>query len=291
MAIDYPGILNTGRMGELLCWTSREAILYALGIGMGIDEAELGFVYEKSLKAVPTQATAVAWGAGPRIQQLGLDYARVLHGEEEVLLHRPMPAAGEFIADTSVPAVFDKGRDKGAIVIRQTVLRSAIDALPIATVRKTLFARGDGGFGGPSEGAPVPHSVPGRPADRVLQMATRLDQAALYRLCGDLNPLHIDPEAARAAGFAEPILHGLCTFGMSCRAVLTVYCDGDPTRLVSHSARFAAPVYPGDMLEVLLWRDGHTVSFEMSVAARSVKVIKNGKAVLSAVQRDSSRQV
>jgi acyl dehydratase len=267
-------------------------MLYALGIGLGadpLDERELAFVYEKNLKVVPTAATVLAArGQAARAQPetpdglraSQINYLMVVHGEQKVELHRPLPAAGAFTAATRVVGAFDKGKDKGAVLINETIWTDE-GGDKVATLTGSTFARGDGGFGGPSSGAPEPHVTPTRAPDLSLDFPTRPDQALLYRLNGDRNPLHSDPEVARRAGFERPILHGLCTYGLTCRAVLAGITDYDPSPIVSHEARFSAPVFPGDTVTVDLWRDGQVISFEARVKARSVTVIKNGKTVLA----------
>jgi acyl dehydratase len=278
MPIDYPAILDLRETGRRFSWTARDTMLYALAIGMGanpLDRDELPFVYEKNLRAVPTFAAVVAWGAGISPERIGLDRRRTLHGEEAVTLHRVLPSAGEITAESRVVAVYDKG-EKGAVIERETVLMDAVTGEPLATITRTAFARADGGFGGVAQ-TPLPHEPPRRSPDVVLELPTRRDQALLYRLCGDRNPLHADPEVARAAGFPQPILHGLCTYGICCRAVLQAFCGFDPERLKSHAVRFSAPVIPGDVITVRLWNDVGIVSFEADVAARGVTVIKNGK--------------
>jgi acyl dehydratase len=140
----------------------------------------------------------------------------------------------------------------------------------------STFARGDGGFGGPSDGAPEPHKTPERAPDMSVDIPTRPDQALIYRLSGDRNPLHSDPDIASAAGFPRPILHGLCTYGITCRAVLQTYADYDPAAIKHHAARFSSPVFPGETVSVDLWRDGDEVSFEARVKDRGVTVIRNG---------------
>lgn len=283
MPIRYPAILEMAERNQELSYSEEQTMLYALAVGMGadpLDETELAFIYEKGLKALPALASMVAWHAMPSIRQLGLDHSRVLHGAEEITLHRPMPAAAQLIADTVIPAVYDKGPARGAIVIRETRLRCARDGQPLATVRKTFLARGDGGFGGPSLSTPSLDAVPARPADSTIDLPIRADQAALFRLCGDRNPLHIDPQAARAAGFPAPILHGLCTYGFTCRAVLKSFGCNDVNVIESHAARFVAPIYPGETLRIEMWRDGETVSFRGSASARGDQTVVHGKTVL-----------
>ncbi len=276
MPIAFPAILELATQEEPVAWTDQKSMLYALGIGMGsnpLNERELPFVYENGLKAVPTFATVLA----PPIQILarsGVNFALVVHGEQFVQLHRPIPAEGQATASSRIAAVYDKG-PKGAILIVETALRDSAGEAMI-TLRSAVFARGDGGFGGPSDGETPPHQVPARAPDLSLDIPTRPDQALLYRLSGDRNPLHADPGFAKMVGFPRPILHGLCTYGITCRAVLEAYTDFDPAPIRSHQARFSAPVFPGEAITVDLWRDGDVVSFEARVKAREAIVIKNG---------------
>ena len=203
----------------------------------------------------------------------------VVHGEQKVELHRPLPSSGTFTASTRTVGAFDKGESKGAVLVNETVWTDETGA-KVATLTGSTFARADGGFGGPSEGAPEPHMAPDRTPDLTVELTTRPDQALLYRLNGDRNPLHADPESAQRSGFPRPILHGLCTFGLTCRAVLQAITDYDPEPILSHQVRFSAPVFPGETLSVDLWRDGKAISFEARIAARNVTVIKNGLCVL-----------
>jgi acyl dehydratase len=282
MPIAYPAILDLKTEGQAFAWRDRETMLYALGIGMGSDPLnmdELPFVYENNLKAVPTLATVVAWGAGP-LGKTGINYLMVVHGEQSVTFHKPMPTEAQIIADSRIAGAYDKGPGKGAVIYTETVIKDAKSGEPIATLLGSTFARGDGGFGGPSDGAPTPHEVPSRAPDHSIDIPTRPDQALIYRLSGDRNPLHSDPSIATAAGFPRPILHGLCTYGITCRAVLQTYADYDPAKIKSHAVRFSSPVYPGETITVDMWKDGDTISFEARVKARDVTVIKNGKTVL-----------
>ena len=277
MPIRYPEILSLKSEGQKFSWGERETMLYALGIGMGadpMDEKELPFVYENGLKAMPTQATVAAWGAGAPIGGM-INYLMVVHGEQAITLHQPFPTSGEITADSRIVGAYDKGPGKGAVILNETVLTLA-DGSKLATLRGSTFARGDGGFGGPSEGQPEPHPIPSRAPDATVDLPTRPDQALIYRLSGDRNPLHSDPGVAKAAGFPRPILHGLCTYGLTCRAVLQTYADYDPTRIKHHQVRFSSPVYPGETVSVDLWKDGDEVSFEAKVKDRGVTVIRNG---------------
>ncbi len=281
MPIAYPDVLQLTTDEERFVWTDQRAMLYALGIGLGSDplnEKELPFVYENGLKAAPTFATVITFPI-QALAKSGVNFARVVHGEQAVTFHRTVPPEGEAVGTSRVKAVYDKGADKGAILLIETVLTlSSGEAL--VTLTSSIFARGDGGFGGPTEGEEKPHMVPGRAADMSLDFPTRPDQALLYRLSGDRNPLHADPAFAKMVGFPRPILHGLCTYGITCRAVMQGFTDFDPAPIRSHQARFSAPVFPGETVTVDLWRDGPVVSFEAKVKDREAAVIKNGRTVL-----------
>jgi acyl dehydratase len=295
MPIYYPDILEQPPVTQDFSYGDKDVILYALGIGLGADPLnadELPFVYESELRVVPTAVTVLA-NAGssrpspapgspdgnPSLRASSLNFLMLVHGEHKIELHRPLPAHGSFSADTQTIGAYDKGKDKGALVIHETVWKDE-DGQKVATTTMTNFARGDGGFGGPSHGAPEPHVTPTRAPDVSLDIATRPDQALIYRLNGDRNPLHADPDSARRSGFPRPILHGLCTYGITCRAVLQAMTGYDPEEIVSHQARFSAPVFPGDTLTIDLWRDGAEVSFEARVRERDAVVIRNGLTIL-----------
>jgi acyl dehydratase len=226
---------------------------------------------------VPTFASVAAWGAGPG--EMNLNRVMVVDGERDITFHKPLATAAHITADSTVLDVFDKGKDKGAVIRHQTVLRDD-KGEPLATLVASRFARGDGGFGGPSEGQPEPHKVPTRSPDKTVDITTRPDQALVYRLCGDRNPLHSDPEFAKRAGFPKPILHGMCTYGITCRGILQTYADYDAGAFRQHAVRFSSPVYPGETVTMDMWKDGNVISFEARVKARNVTVIKSGRTVL-----------
>ncbi|MCK1717589.1 MaoC/PaaZ C-terminal domain-containing protein [Bradyrhizobium sp. 141] len=285
MPIDYPAVLDLKTEAAPYSWSDREVMLYALGIGMGSDplnENELQFVNEafatpKPLKVVPTFASVCVWGARPGA--IALNRLMVVDGERDIIFHKPIPVAASVTADARVCGVYDKGKEKGAIIQNEVVVRDR-EGDKIVTILSSTFARGDGGFGGPSEGMPEPHQVPRRAPDRSLDIPIRPDQALIYRLSGDRNPLHSDAGFARRAGFPKPILHGLCTYGLTCRAVLQTYGDYDPSAFQRHRVRFSAPVFPGEIVTINLWKDGNSISFEAHVRDRQVAIAKNGQTVL-----------
>src|SRR5271169_3728180 len=297
MPIFYPDILQQRTAARTFSYGDKDVMLYALGIGLGADpmnEKELPFVYERGLKVVPTAATVLAAGggggraaraaadapampAGHRPSQI--NFLMMVHGEQKVELHKPLPTSGTFTAEGRTVGAWDKGEGKGAVVVNETTWTDEKGDKAV-TLTGSMFARGDGGFGGPTEGQPEPHPVPTRAPDLSVDISTRPDQALLYRLNGDRNPLHSDPEFARRAGFPRPILHGLCTYGITCRAVLQAITGYDPDQILSHQVRFSSPVFPGETISVDLWRDGKAISFEARVQSRDVTVIKNGLTML-----------
>lgn len=282
MGVPYPDLLSMKAEAIDCAYTDREVMLYALGIGMGtdpLDDSELAFVNEGwitprevPLKVVPTFASVFGYAARP--PAIPLDRVKVVDAARDITFHKPLPIAAKLTADASYIGAWDKG-DKGAIVQRETVVRDETGD-PVCTLRGMTFARGDGHFGGPTDGAPDPHPVPERAPDLTIDIPTRDDQALVFRLSGDRNPLHSDPEFARKAGFDKPILHGMCTYGITCRAVLSTFADWDPTAFRRHAAQFRSPVFPGETITVDMWKDGGTISFEAHVKARGVTVVKHG---------------
>jgi acyl dehydratase len=280
--LDYDMLMSLPPREGKQSYSKRDTMLYALGLGVGARAAEdsrhLQYVYEEGLKVLPTMAIVLAypgfWVAEP---QYGIDYRKVLHADQSLELVRPLPVEGNARSQTTVQAIYDKGPDKGALMyIKRELFDAATDEL-IANVRQGLFLRGNGGFGGRSDGAPVPHPTPDRRADSVFEAHTREEQALIYRLSGDYNPLHAAPAAASEAGFPKPILHGLATFGVAGWGVITQLCGADPQRLRRLDARFSSPVFPGEILRVEIWRDAAgRASFQVRVVERDVVVLKNG---------------
>jgi len=264
----------------------RDTMLYALGTGAGsdpTDEGELPFVYEDGLKALPSMAVVLGYpGFWLKEQNTGVDWTRLLHGEQAMTLHAPLPAAGTVIGRTRVTGLIDKGAGKGALLLSKRDVIDKASGTLLATLSSTTFLRGDGGFGGPSGPTPAPHKIPDRAPDASLDLPTLPQAALIYRLSGDYNPLHADPKVAAAAGFPRPILHGLCTYAVACRALLKLAAEGDPARLKSMGVRFSAPVFPGETIRTDIWRDGAEVSFRCSVVERGIKVLDNGRAEITA---------
>jgi acyl dehydratase len=248
-------------------WTSADAILYALGVGAGAADPlrELEFTTENShgvpQQVLPTFAVVVGGhGGGPELGDF--DLARLLHAEQSVTLHGALPPSATVRSRGRLAGFYDKGAD--ALIVLEAETTDVETGRLIAESRTSLFVRGEGGFGGP-RGTSEPWRAPDRPADHLVTYQTRADQALLYRLSGDRNPLHSDPWLAAQAGFDRPILHGLCTYGFTGRALLHAACGSDPARFHHLRARFSAPVRPGQALDVHLWDEGDTWLFQTKV--------------------------
>jgi len=260
----------------------KDCMLYALGLGFGQDPLnadELTFVYEKNLKALPTFAFMQAYSAyWLREANLGITWTHVVHGEAGCVLHRPVAPQGTVLGRTRIVDVADKGEGKGALIysVREVSDKATGDLL--ASLTQTTFCRADGGFGGPKRETPPPHPIPERAPDIICDMTTRPEMALVYRLSGDVNPLHAEPDFARQAGFARPILHGLATFGVVGHALLKAVCGYDPDRLIAMTGRFSTPVFPGETICTEIWRDGTVISFRAQALERGVIAINNGRA-------------
>ena len=267
-------------------YSTPEAILYALGLGCGADPTDakgLAFVYEEGLAVLPTFATVLAApGFWAKEDDTGVDWRKVLHGEQGVVLHKPLPVSAEVEGRLRITSIVDRG-EKGAFIYQDREIADAKTGALLATLSSLTIARGDGGCG---DAGPPPKPVttpfePDRTPDQTVTLPISKRAALIYRLSGDFNPLHADPNVAKSAGFAAPILHGLCSFGMACRAVVETVCDYDPSRLKAFSARFSKPVFPGETLLIDLWREGDRVRFQARVAERDLVALSQGEAVIT----------
>lgn len=263
-------------------YKASETILYALGLGYGsdpTDEEQLAFVYEKGLKAVPAMCNTIAhpgfWIDRPELE---IDWVKVLHAEQAFEIHSPIPVEGHMRGDYSILSIEDKGAEKGAIMKMQKRLYDRDNDQLCATVTQTLFLRGDGGQGGFGDPGPGLTPLPEGEPDMVMDIPTMPQIALIYRLSGDLNPIHASPSTARKAGFDRPILHGLCTMGLAARAVISKLCDGDPARLRSMEVRFSKPVFPGETIRVEFYTKGDTVRFRCRSVERDLVVLDRASA-------------
>jgi acyl dehydratase len=291
MPIDYDDMMQSGATGLAASYDEKDVMLYALGVGFGrdpLDANELPFVYENAgLKVPPTFASVISRGEAPperqrMPQKSGINFMMVVDGERRITIHKPLPAAAEILADERYLDILDKGEGKGAVLIQERVVREAKSGEKLFTIVSSIFARGDGGFGGKPQGGPALHEIPERAPDLVKECDTRADQALLYALSGDRNPLHRDPQLAQAVGFPRPILHGLCSYGTACRAVLSTVAGYAPERIRQFDVRFSKPVFPGETLAVEIWADGGTISFRATVKERpGTVVLNNGLCLLA----------
>lgn len=242
-------------------YDKRDTILFALGLGYGSDplnEAELPFVYEKDLRCVPAYANVLChpgfWAQKP---EFGIDWVKILHAEQDLVVHKPLPATGAIRGEYRVAGIEDKGEGRGALLHQEKNLYNDANGEHLATVRSTLFLRGNGGEGAFGNAMQPAEPVPDRAPDRVVEIPTLPRQALIYRLSGDWNPLHADPAIARKAGFEMPILHGLCTKGLANRAILSAYCDNDVSRFKSMFVRFSKPVMPGETIRIEFFEEAN----------------------------------
>ena len=273
MALNHSLVGVPGEPAER-SWDSKDALLYAVGVGAGLGDPlqELEFTTENSegieQQVLPTYAVLIAQGRTSG--SLGdFDRAMLVHAEQAIELHRPLPVAGTVRTTSTVTGIYDKG--SGALVVTENVAVDAATGEPLATTRSSAFIRGEGGFGG-DRGPKAAWVEPTDEPDHRITYQTRPEQALLYRLSGDRNPLHSDPKFAAMAGFPRPILHGLCTYGITGRALLHAIAGSDPGRFAAMSGRFSAPVFPGDALTVSIWLDGDTAAFRTTKADGTVVI-------------------
>jgi acyl dehydratase len=282
MPIDPQRLLNRPFAPIEHCYTRRDTQLYALAIGLGadpLDEGALRYVFEgvdgKQLRALPTLANVLAYpGFWAREPDTGITWQKLLHAEQEIRLFASLPVEGTVVGHNRVTAIWDRGAGKGAFAQQRREVRSVSGEL-LAVVTQLTLLRADGGCGNAGEGdaPPAPHPIPQRAADAECVLPTLPQAALIYRLSGDLNPLHADPAVARSAGFERPILHGLATMGVAAHAVLRTLLDYDATRFAGMRVRFTAPVLPGDTLRTEMWVDGTIVSLRTTAVERGAVVL------------------
>ncbi|GAB7033841.1 MaoC/PaaZ C-terminal domain-containing protein [Streptomyces sp. NPDC021749] len=277
MPIDVAKATSAEPRTTELAWDHKDVQLYHLGIGAGAataekpraatDPDELRYTLESALHVLPSFATVAGGGmalaGGLSAPGIDVDLAAVLHGGQTVTVHRPLPVRGRATQTSSVPAVYDKG--KAAVIVLRA--EAADDDGPLWTCDTQIFVRGEGGFGG-DRGPSAPLEFPDRAPDLTADRHIRADQALLYRLSGDWNPLHADPEFAKLAGFDRPILHGLCTYGVTLKAVVDTLLDGDVSRVRSYRTRFAGVVFPGETLRIRLWREPGRIQVSVTAPER-----------------------
>lgn len=284
--IDYDRVMALPAVESVHSYTFKDTILYALGVGVSMNGTllpeDLKFVYEEGLCSLPTMALVAGYpGFWLKLPQYGVTWQKVLHAEQDLRLHAPVPVAATVRSTLKIEEIYDRGATKGAYLVARRELYNEADGTHIASLRQLSILRGDGGFGGkssqsgipPISGAPLEES---RPADIVVDMPTFPGQAVLYRLSGDFNPLHVDPAVAAEVGFPQPILHGMCTLGVVGRALLKGLCANQPGRFRSVSVRFSSPVFPGETIRTEIWRQapGRAV-FRARVIERDIVVLKN----------------
>jgi acyl dehydratase len=270
MSATYPELIDS--------WDANRVILYHLGLGAGAlntDASELAYVNERYLKVLPVFSVIPGFEAvRPAIQGPGLDYhlSQMLHGEQQLEIHSPLPPAADVVTTPLVEGVYDK---KGSALLVLRAETRTTDGVPLCTNRFRLFIRGEGGFGGVEAPARPDWNTDGRLVLET-ELQTLPQQAAIYRLSGDRNPLHIDPAFAKKAGFDRPILHGLCTWGMVCKALVDRLFAGDPNAISGWEARFVTSVYPGETLLVRAWQQPDAIAVDVVVKERGVQVLGNG---------------
>jgi acyl dehydratase len=285
MGLNYERVMGF-RPGELdASYTKRDCIIYALGIGIGMDptdQDQLRFVYEPSLTAFPTMAAVLGWPGRMNDPAFGIDERMVVAAELSIVLHRPLAPRATLAARARIREVIDRGPGHHAI-LQGTRDLIAPDGTVVATVDSAALARNHGGFGGPVTEAPKPHPVPSTAPTIVCDLPTPPNLALIYRLTGDENPLHAEPARAKAAGFPRPILHGAATFGVAAHAIMRQY-GYEVDRLASIGARFVRPVFPGETLRTEMWPqrapEGTHISFQCRAAGRDEVVVSNGLATL-----------
>ena len=282
MPIDAERVLNAPAVVTQSSWTADEVILYHLGLGAGltqVDDTERRYIHEDELRVLPTFATIATYASFSLEDVPGFDVNNdlVLHGEQSVEIHCPAPTAGRVTSKSRVSSLYDKGK---AALIEQTIETHDSDDNHLFTLRSSGFAPGEGGFGGERGPSTGPDELPGRTPDAVVESPTLPGQAFLYRLSGDKNPLHVDPAVSRQIGYEVPILHGLCTYGIACKAAVDALLQGDVDAVASYTARFSGVVYPGETVQTSLWRDGDQVALSACTKERGEPVLSHCRMTL-----------
>ena len=278
MALKYDEIMSLKSEDVEITYSDKQSILYSLGVGYGNDPMnlnELKYVYENGQLALPSMGTNFQYHH-PLLLKANLNLIMVVHGEQKLLVINPIPVSGDFLMNMKVINCFDKGAAKGAVIEIETTVRVKKNDMPICKLISTTFARGDGGFGG-TDTPPTKKIILEGDPDISHEISTKPDQALIFRLSGDFNPLHSDPSFAKIAGFPRPILHGLCTYGVACRSVVASICDNDVKQLRRFDCRFSSPVFPGETIVTEMWQKNNIINFQSKVKERDKIVLKNGE--------------
>ena len=281
MTINYDEIMNLTSENVEISYSDKDSILYSLGIGLGNDPMnlnELKYVYENSQSVLPSMATNFQYHS-PLLLKTNINFIMVVHGEQRLSITNALPVSGDFIANAKVIGCYDKGPARGAIIEVETTVKNKKNNEEICKLVSTTFARGDGGFGGP-DSPKKEIFIPNGEPDYVSEVSTKPDQALIFRLSGDYNPLHSDPNFAKAAGFEKPILHGMCTYGIACRSLVNEICENDASKLKRFDCRFSSPVYPGETIITEMWKKDKMIYFNSKVKERDKLVLKNGVSVI-----------
>jgi acyl dehydratase len=258
-------------------WDKDQVILYHLGLGAGVpatDPGELEYCYEKNLKVLPSYGVIPVFGALNglgAVPGLEFNFAMLLHGEQDLEIHQPIPPEAKVTSEGKVKEIWDKG--KAALVVLE-VATSDESGAPLFTNRFSLFLRGEGGFGGEA-GPKAGNAAPDREPDGVIEVPSMPQQALIYRLSGDKNPLHADPEFAKMGGFDTPITHGLCSYGVVCKAIVDNVLGGDTTKVARWQARFAGVAYPGETYVISYWKEGDQILVAAASKERGAPIISN----------------
>ncbi|HEU5448567.1 MAG TPA: MaoC/PaaZ C-terminal domain-containing protein [Acidimicrobiia bacterium] len=287
MPIDLDAALGATIEPYSRSWDADDVMLYHFGIGAGLgkatDPAELAYTYEQRLVVLPSFGVVPAFqglitAMTGQVPGLAVNPVMILHGEQDLEIHKPIPTSATVENRPRISSIYDKG--KAALITIEVESGPAGD--PLFTNRFTIFARGEGGFGGDPNSPAPGNTPPDRAPDAVAESPTMSHQALIYRLSGDKNPLHADPDFAKLGGFDTPILHGLCTFGIACKAVVDTLLDGDVTAVKRYQVRFTGVVFPGETVVTSMWREGDRIILSATTRERGDKAVLSNAAVFTA---------